>query len=89
MVIGEPKTARPTMTVSIPLSSMLPSQLTRALPPSDAVHAPRAPRLGSDLLLCNEFAAASGPTVASSEMTCMTTTTMAVMPSVGFGLARM
>ncbi len=88
MVIGEPNTARPTMTVSSPLSSMPPSQLTRALPPSDAVHAPRAPRPGSDLLVSSEFAAAKGPMVASSEMTCMTTTTIAVRPRVGFGFAR-
>ena len=46
MVIGDPNTARPTMTVSIPDSSMPPSQVTSMPAASDAIHAPIAPQLG-------------------------------------------
>src|ERR1700742_772677 len=47
MVIDDPNTARPTMTVSIPDSSMPPSQLTRALALTDANHAPTTPEFSS------------------------------------------
>ncbi len=48
MVIGDPNTARPTTTVSIPLSSMPPSQLTSRPAAAEPVHAPTTPQLSSE-----------------------------------------
>src|ERR1700761_1903010 len=47
MVIDDPNTARPTMTVSMPDSSMLPNQVTSRLPVTDANQAPTTPKLGA------------------------------------------
>ncbi len=47
MVIGDPNTARPTMTVSMPDSSMPPSQVTSIPAAIDAIQAPTMPPLSS------------------------------------------
>src|ERR1700758_4991964 len=47
MVIVEPNTARPTMTVSIPDSSLLSSQVTIRLADVDAINAPTTPQVSS------------------------------------------
>ncbi|COY62195.1 Uncharacterised protein [Mycobacterium tuberculosis] len=89
-VIGEPNTARPTMTVSMPLSSTPASQLTRRLAPNDADQPPTtAPVSSSGSPVTMSPKAVMGPNRATSEMICRVTTTMAVNPSVAFGLARM
>ena len=91
MVIVDPNTARPTTTVSMPLSMIAASISTMfpanedadesSSPPVDSVFSPvSAPMLP---------VAARGPIWTASAMIWVMTTTPVVRPSVAFGLARM
>jgi hypothetical protein len=85
-----PNTARPTTTVSMPVSRMPASQPTNPASPPDSIQTPTSPPVSSSGgAVLSRPAAANGPTDAASEMICVVTTTMAVNPSVARGLARM
>ena len=90
MVMPAPNTARPTMTVSMPLSRIDESSVVIALAMPEADD-PRAAAVdaSSPRSTPSSPVAASGPTCRISAMIWAITTTTAVSPMVALGLARM
>ena len=67
-----PNTARPTTTVSMPVSRVPPSQPTSPASPPDSIQAPTSPPVSwSGGAVLSRAAAASGPADAASEMSCV------------------
>ena len=91
MVMLVPKTARPTTTVSMPLSRMDDSQVAPAPARLDADEPSIRPGDTSSPLSdgWSSPVKASGPTDKMSARSCATTTTTVVNPSVALGFARM
>ena len=88
--IVEPNTARPTTTVSMPLSRTPASQPTRPASRADSSPGATSPPVSSSGgAVLSRPAAAKGPTAAINVMICVLTTTIAVSPKVALMLARM
>ena len=90
MVMLAPNTARPTMTVSMPLNTIDDSSVVTALAsveadePSSAAIDASSPRNTPSSPI-----AANGPICSARPMSCAITTTTVVSPSVAFGLVLM